>query len=54
MAKLNPITYVVEAIRSLVNDGWIWADGMQALLVILLLGAVMLTGAVRAFRKAVS
>ncbi len=54
VAKLNPITYLVEAIRSLVNDGWIWSDVMQALLVILLLGAIMLTGAVRAFRKAVS
>jgi len=54
VAKFNPITYVIEAMRSLVNEGWVWEDILVALLVILVLGAVLLTGAVRAFRKAVS
>jgi ABC-2 type transport system permease protein len=54
VAKFNPITYIVEAERSLVNDGWDWTAIAQSLGVTLLLGAVTLTGATRAFRKAIS
>ena len=54
VAKFNPITYVVEALRALVNDGWDWTAIWQAIAVTLLLGAITLSGAVRAFRKAIS
>lgn len=53
VARFNPITYIVEAIRALVNEGWIWSEVAKALGVTALLGAILLTGAVRAFRKAV-
>ena len=38
VARFNPLTYLIDAERSLVNDG----------------GTVTLTGATRAFRKAIS
>jgi ABC-2 type transport system permease protein len=53
VARFNPITYVVESLRALVNDGWDWEAIWQALVVIVLLGAVTLTGATRAFKKAI-
>lgn len=53
VAKFNPITYVVEALRALVNDGWDWEAIWQALVVIFVLGAFTLTGATRAFKKAI-
>jgi ABC-2 type transport system permease protein len=53
VARFNPITYIVEAVRSLVNEGWVWSDVGKALGVTSVLGALLLTGAVRAFRRAV-
>jgi ABC-2 type transport system permease protein len=54
VSKFNPITYIVEAERALVNDGWDWTAIGQSLAVTFLLAAVTLTGATRAFRKAIS
>jgi len=54
VAKFNPITYIVEAERALVNEGWDWTAIGQSLAVTLVLGAITLTGATRAFRKAIS
>jgi ABC-2 type transport system permease protein len=54
VAKFNPITYIVEAERALVNDGWDWTAIAQSFGVTLVLGAFTLTGATRAFRKAIS
>ena len=54
VAKLNPITYIVEAERALVNEGWDWTAIGQSLAVTVVLGAITLTGATRAFRKAIS
>jgi len=53
VAKFNPITYVVEALRGLVNDGWVWADVGQAFLVVGALAVVTFTAAARAFRSAI-
>ncbi len=53
VATFNPITYVVEAIRSLVNTGWAWGDIGQALGVAAVLGVVTFSGATAAFRKAI-
>lgn len=49
-ARLNPITYVLEAMRSLLNDGWVMQALWQGMLACLLLGAVMYALAVYALR----
>jgi ABC-2 type transport system permease protein len=54
VAKFNPLTYLIDAERALVNDGWDWNLILQSIGVTLLLGAVTLTAATRAFRKAIS
>jgi ABC-2 type transport system permease protein len=54
VAKFNPITYLVAALRALVNDGWDWTAVWQALAVTAGLAAVTLTAATRAFRKVIS
>ncbi|MCL5942720.1 MAG: ABC transporter permease [Actinobacteria bacterium] len=52
-ARFNPITYLVDALRALVNEGWDWTAIWQALAVTLGLAAVTLTAATRAFRKVI-
>jgi len=54
VARFNPLTYLIDAERALVNDGWDWYLILQSIGVTLLLGAVTLTAATRAFRKAIS
>jgi ABC-2 type transport system permease protein len=39
-AQLNPITYVLEAMRALINSGWDWAAIWQGVLACLLLAVV--------------
>ena len=53
VARFNPITYLVDALRALVNDGWAWGDIGQSVLVTLLLAVVTFTFATRAFRKVI-
>lgn len=53
-ASFNPITYIVEALRALVNDGWDWTAVGQALGVTGGLAVFTLTAATAAFRKAIS
>lgn len=53
-AAFNPITYIVEALRALVNDGWDWDAIGQAVAVTAGLAAVTFTAATMAFRKAIS
>ena len=54
VAKFNPITYLVAALRALVNEGWRWTAIWQCLAVTAGLAAVTLTAATRAFRKVIS
>ena len=54
VARFNPLTYLIDAERALVNEGWDWNLIFQSIGVTLLLGAVTLTAATRAFRKAIS
>jgi ABC-2 type transport system permease protein len=54
VARFNPLSYLIDAERALVNDGWDWSLVIQSIGVTLALGAVTLTGATRAFRKAIS
>lgn len=50
IARFNPITYVLEGMRSLLSDGWDWTSLGKALLAIVLLGAVSQTMAMLALR----
>ena len=50
LATLNPVTYVLEGLRSLVLDGWQWDQLAYALLSIIGLGAVTLTMTLMALR----
>ncbi len=54
VAKFNPITYLVAALRALVNEGWDWTAIWQCLAVTVGLAVVTLTAATRAFRKVIS
>ena len=54
VARLNPLTYLIEAERALVNEGWDWELILRSIGVTVVLGAVTLTGATRAFREAIS
>jgi len=50
IARYNPITYVLEGMRSLLEDEWDFADIGKALLAIFLLGAVSQALALAALR----
>lgn len=53
VATYNPITYIVEALRALVNTGWDWGKLGQALGVIGGLAVVTFSAATAAFRKVI-
>src|SRR5680860_973067 len=53
-AQFNPITYLINALRALVNEGWNWTAIWQALAVTMGLASLTLTAATRAFRKVIS
>src|SRR5680860_1252571 len=53
-AQFNPITYLIDALRALVNEGWNWTAIWQALAVTMGLASLTLTAATRAFRKVIS
>jgi ABC-2 type transport system permease protein len=40
-AQLNPITYVLQAMRAIINVGWVWPAIMAGVLACVLLGAAM-------------
>jgi ABC-2 type transport system permease protein len=40
VARVNPVTYVLAGLRSLVSDGWAWSQIGQSLLAILAVAAV--------------
>ncbi len=54
VATLNPITYIVEAVRALVNTGWDWNAIWKAFGVTAGLAVVTFTAATTAFRKVIS
>lgn len=43
VAGLNPVTYLLEGLRSLVTQGWVWGSIGKALLAIALLGALSMS-----------
>ena len=52
VGRFNPITYVINATRELMNFGYDWSKIGLALAVVTGVGVFTLTGATRAFRKA--
>jgi ABC-2 type transport system permease protein len=41
LAQLNPITYVLQAMRAIINEGWIWNEIAAGILASVILGAAM-------------
>ncbi|GAC1539947.1 MAG: hypothetical protein NVS3B12_26530 [Acidimicrobiales bacterium] len=50
VASLNPVTYLLEGLRSLVSHGWAWGDLGKALLAIAILGTISMTLCLAALR----
>lgn len=40
-AQLNPITYVLQAMRAIINEGWVWPEIMAGVLACVILGVAM-------------
>ena len=43
MATWNPVTYLLEGLRSLIVDGWDWADLGKAVIAIVIVGAISMS-----------
>ena len=43
VATFNPVTYLLEGLRSLIYGGWAWDDIGAALLAIVIVGAVSMS-----------
>lgn len=54
VGKFNPVTYVIDTARAFMNFGYDWTQLGKTIGVIALVGALTLTGATRAFRRATS
>jgi ABC-2 type transport system permease protein len=52
VSRFNPITYVIDSTRQLMNFGFDWGQVGVTIAVIAAVGSITLTGATRAFRKA--
>ncbi|MGI8779939.1 MAG: ABC transporter permease [Solirubrobacteraceae bacterium] len=50
-ASLNPVTYVMEGLRSLILEDLVWSDILPAFAVVAVLGALMLALNVRLIRR---
>lgn len=51
VARINPISYVILAMRALTTKGFVWGDLLPGMLAIALIGAVTLSLAFRALHK---
>jgi len=54
IATYNPVTYVLEGLRSLITEGWVWSDLGKGLLAIFAVGAVSFSLASAAMRGRIS
>ena len=50
VAMFNPVTYILEGLRSLVLEGWVWSEIGKALLAIAIVGAISFTMCLAGFR----
>jgi ABC-2 type transport system permease protein len=53
-AQLNPITYVLEAMRAIINVGWVWDAIIGGVLACVILGAAMYVLTLFALRRRTS
>lgn len=53
-ASWNPITYVIEGIRALTIEGFVWSEVLTALAAIVAIGALTLGGAFQSLRARVN
>ena len=51
--KVNPVSYLVEGMRTLMLEGWQWQPIGEAFLAAAAVGAITLPLAVEAFRRSV-
>ena len=54
VAGYNPVTYLLDALRALVSEGWVWADLAQGLAAIAGVGVVSMSLALAALRGRVA
>jgi ABC-2 type transport system permease protein len=52
ISRFNPVTYLVDALRTLMNSGYDWSSVGKALALVLALGGATFAGATRAFGRA--
>lgn len=50
VAGYNPVTYLLEGLRSLITEGWVWGSIGKALLAVALVGAVSMSMCFAALR----
>ncbi len=50
-STLNPVTYVMEALRALILEGFVWSEVLPGFAVVAVLGALMLALNVRMIRR---
>ena len=54
VAKVNPFTYIAEAFQSLIIKGFVWTNIQNALIAILIVGALSLGASIMLFRRKIS
>ena len=50
--SVNPVNYVLEAIRAIVVVGWVWSDILPGLAILLVMTAAALTATTVLYRRA--
>ncbi|PIE34617.1 MAG: ABC transporter [Ilumatobacter coccineus] len=53
VASLNPVTYLLQGLRSLVSEGWVWSDLAAAASAIIVVGALSMSLCFWALRRRV-
>jgi len=54
IARFNPLTYILQGMRSLISDGWVPSDIGAALLAIIIVGSISQTMALLALKGRIS
>ena len=54
IATVNPVTYLLQGLRSLITDGWVWSDIAVAFLAVVGVGVVSIGLALAALRGRVA
>ena len=48
LARINPVSYVIVGLRSLILEGWVWEDLLAAVAVIVVMTVVLIGLSLRA------